>query len=401
MNDEPQLPALRPLDVVPIGDDDGQVRFALQDTSGIAPQALLLSLPGYYIAAHLDGAHTLDQLRAGFAQQFGQELPVEQVFRLIDALDKALLLDNDRFRAAHAAHVAAYRAAPVRDNRQRWPDGDALRAEITAMLADGAAAPDADVAGLIAPHLDYARGAPCYADAYAILDEAPPAARYVILGTNHAGLGRGVVATGKDFLTPLGRVPTDRAFLADLNDRLGGRLCDHEADHLREHSIELQVHVLQVVQPDHPFEIVPVLCPDVCGDTGTAPADGHGVDVADFAAALADLLRASPRRTIVIAGADLSHVGQRFGEPAPTTPEFLERVAWQDRHLLSLLEARREDEFLATIRSTDNHTRICSAGCIYALLRALPDRACRILGYHQAVDYAEETHVTCAAATVT
>ncbi|HPF69673.1 MAG TPA: AmmeMemoRadiSam system protein B, partial [Candidatus Krumholzibacteria bacterium] len=127
-------------------------------------------------------------------------------------LDKALLLDNDRFRAAHAAHVAAYRAAPARDNRQRWPDGDALRAEITAMLADGAAAPDGDVAGVIAPHLDYARGAPCYADAYAILDEAPPAERYVILGTNHAGLGRGVVATGKDFLTPLGRVPTDRGY---------------------------------------------------------------------------------------------------------------------------------------------------------------------------------------------
>ncbi len=117
-----------------------------------------------------------------------------------------------------------------------------------------------------------------------------------------------------------------------------------------------------------------------------------------FADALADLLRTADRRTVVIAGADLSHVGQRFGDSEPTTPEILEQVANSDRNLLRLLESRREEEFISQIARTCNPTRICSTGAIYATLRSLPGRPCRVLSYHQAVQMEAETHVSCAAA---
>ena len=130
------------------------------------------------------------------------------------------------------------------------------------------------------------------------------------------------------------------------------------------------------------------------------PHDGRGPDLGDFADTLAQLIANDQRRTVLIAGADLSHVGQHFGDEQPTTPEFLQQVERDDRTLLGLLESRLEEAFVEELRMSENPTRVCSAGCIYTLLRALPEQPCRVIRYEQAVDMAAETHVTCAAAVV-
>jgi len=397
MSDDQVLPALRPLEVATFRNERNELYFALRDMTQVAPQAVTVSLPGYFVLAHLDGRHTARDIQLAFLKQFGQLITLEQVERLVNDLDKALLLDTDTFEQAYAARRAEYLAADARDNRARWPDGAELRRELSELLAAGEAVAVRELRGVIAPHLDYRRGGPCYADAYATLARAP-AERYVILGTNHFGRARGVVATGKDFQTPLGRVPVDREFIVRLEHRLGCSLREQEFDHYTEHSVELQVHMLQVCRADAPFTIVPILCPDPsAGRTGATPS---GPGPAEFADALAELLAGDDRSTVLIAGADLSHVGQHFGERRPTTPAFLEEVARRDRHLLELLEQRREDEFVSTLRDDGNPTRICSVGCIYALLRALPGQQVRVLRYHQAVEPTAETHVTCAAAVV-
>ncbi len=395
------LPRLRAIDIAPFEDEGGEVAFALRDVTGIAPEAMAVSGAGYFILAHFDGDNGVSDVQRAFLQQFGQSVNPEQVIELATTLDQALMLETERFHRAYAERVAAYQAADARDNRERWSDADELSEEIAAALTDGKAAKRADaLRGVIAPHLDYPRGAPCYADAYATLREAGPADRYVILGTNHFGRSHAAVATRKDFVTPLGRVATDRAFIDELNERVGGGLFAHEFDHEAEHSIELQVHLLQSLFPDADFEIVAALCPDPCGPTGTAPADGAGPDLGAFADALAEMIASDHARTIVIASADFSHIGQRFGDEDPTTEEFLANVGLYDRKLLSLIEEREDDAFVAAVRVADNRTRICSVGCVYAMLRALPTRPVEMLRYHQAVDMDEETHVTCCAAAV-
>jgi AmmeMemoRadiSam system protein B len=400
MHADDKLPALRNIEILPFRRPDGEIYFALQDPAELKAQPLAVSAAAYLLLAHLDGEHTLADVQAAFRRHTNMEVPVEEIQKLLAALDDALLLANERAAQADAARQAAYRAAPARDNRERYPDAANLRAELERILASGAAAPVAGVRGLIAPHLDYARGGPCYADAYATLAASGSADRYVILGTNYFGRATSVVATGKDFLTPLGLVPTDRNFLAGLESRLNHSLANEETDHLREHSIELQVHFLQVIADGRPFEIVPALCPDICGPTGTRPQSGNGVELRDFAAALGAVSAESEGRTVIIAGADLSHVGQRFQDPDPTTPQRLAEVARSDQRLLKLLEERNEDAFVSRLIATSNATRVCSAGCILALLVALPGRPCRILKYHQASNAPAETHVTCAAAVV-
>jgi AmmeMemoRadiSam system protein B len=403
-----RLPALRAIEVVPCTGDDGEPAFVLRDPLQLAGQTVAVSAVGCFILAHLDGQHTHAELRSLFRQHTNMSLPDEPIVRLLEALDTALLLDNERARDALAARCAAYEAAATRDNCDQFPPGEELRAELEKIVERGRTAANPGAAeglrGLIAPHLDVARGAPCYAAAYGLLAVAPAADRYVVLGTNHAGLSRGAVATRKPFRTPLGVVPVDVDFIAGLARRLGrggaADLCHHESDHAREHSIELQVHFLQVIARDRPFQLVPVLCPDVCGPTGVAPSDGMGPDLAEFADALAAEMSAAPGRTILVAGADLSHVGQRFGDPQETTPEFLADVERADRELLDLLAGNALDEYLGRLQRQENATRVCSTGCLYALRRALPGGPCRLLHYHQAVDMETETHVTCAAAAV-
>lgn len=403
MNADDVLPAARPLDVYPIDQADGERMFALQDQTQLATQGVALSLPGYFVVAQLDGERTVGELRAAFVRQFGQSISVEQIEALIAQLDEHYLLHTPRFEQRLAEARAAYAAAEAHDNRARWPAGEIVRAEIDLALAEGATDGDtpADVAlrGVIAPHLDYPRGAPCYGAAYRALRAAGRAERYVILGTNHAGWSTSAVATDKDFVTPLGRVATDREFLDAWEAELGVGLREHAFDHAHEHSVELQVHVLQALWGDG-FEIVPVLCPDPSGPCGTKPMDGIGPDLGDFADALGKLIARNEKRTLVIAGADLSHVGQRFGEQEPTDSAFLEQVRGSDTRLLALLERAeaREAAFVDAVREQENETRICSVGCIYTMMRALPSARCEVLKYHQAIDFEQETHVTCAAA---
>lgn len=399
-HDEP-LPPLRAVEIMPV-DHDGEPVFALIDRQQISPGPMAVSIAAYFVLAHLDGNHTIAQVVGSFQERFGAAPDVAAIEQLIVELDHALLLQNDRFERGYADRRNEFLAAATRDSRPRWPGPDTLRREITPLLDSSHAAVVSDLRGVIAPHLDYARGGPCYAAAYATLAQLAPADRYVILGTNHFGRAQSVIATRKAFQTPLGTSKVDVDLLSRLEQRLGQSLCEHEFDHAYEHSVELQVNLLQRLADGRPFEIVPLLCPDPAGPCGMQPADGRGPALDDFADALSELLAADDgdRRTVLIAGADLSHVGQRFGETEPTTPDFLAAIERSDRMLLSLLEQRQEEQFVSAVRSIGNATRICSVGCIYTLLRAIPEAPCRVLRYHQAVDYRAETHVTCAAAIV-
>jgi len=398
----PELPRLRAVEAFPI-EHEGEQMILLRDPSGLAEAPLVVSPAGFFILTFFDGRHSLEQIAEAFQAQFGTALPIEQLHEMLEQLDLGHYLDSQRFAAFYQELVDAFRAAPARVSRDAesfGADEDGLGPMLDRMLGDGVAEPDprnGRLVGLIAPHLDYPRGEPCYLAAYRVLAANGPIERAVILGANHFGRGTSVVATGKDFQTPLGLMRTDRAFLAELERACGVDLCEHEFDHVREHSVELQLLILQRLLGAENFEIVPILCPDPCGPTGTAPYDGRGVDLEVFAQALGKLLRDADKRTIVIAGADLSHFGRRFGDDCELDPPFLAEIERKDRESLGAVVAGRWDLFLEGIRGRNNDTRICSAGSIYTLRRALPGARAELLRYHQTVDRDSGTAVSCSA----
>src|SRR5207249_6127650 len=132
---------------------------------------------------------------------------------------------------------------------------------------------------------------------------------------------------------PWGIVPADRPFLQRLQDAYQGDLLYHELDHLREHSVELQVVWLHHLLGDG-FRVVPVLCSDPNG-RGSALSGSKRGGVRELGLALGRLLAEDPEPTLVIAGADLSHVGGYFGDGIALEESFLQAVRGTDEAALA------------------------------------------------------------------
>lgn len=373
---------------------------AVRDPSGLSGVVLSMSAPALHLLALMDGSNTLAEIQHRFYTTFGQSVSSETISKLLSHLDEAHLLVNERFDAHYEKLLTAYRSDGVRRMATAaelgiLDDSGKIFAEMLA--GETAVAVHGLVRGVIAPHLDYPRGRPCYASAYSILRGRQAPDRVVILGTNHFGRSMSVVATGNDFETPLGRTAVDRDFI-DRLEKSCGDLRRFELDHMREHSVELQVAFVQYLFGADRVELVPVLCPDPCGPTGLAPADDVGVDLDTFARVLRDLTdQDDDINTLFIAGADMSHLGAPFGDDRVLDEVYLEKVRARDRRILDWLEVNNPTAFLSGIAETGNPTNVCSAGCMYLIRSILDDASAHILRYHQAVDLDQQCCVTCAA----
>lgn len=377
--------------------------YEILDPSGISTSVLSVSGPTAVVLSHMDGHRSRADIQANFLRRFGRMLYSEDLERLIGQFDEAGFLEGPSFDRHVAELTRQYREAPARplndESSLGAPVGE-LGSFLAAML-DGSlkrdSTADRQILGIVAPHLDYARGAPCYSSAYGRLADRTNATRFVILGTNHFGRASTVVGTRKDFATPFGTVPCNRGLVSRLEEHCGVDLCEGEFDHAREHSVELQVVLLKHVMGDRAFEIVPFLCPDPCADAWEGAGNRRGSHLRRFAEGLRQALDDDPS-IFLIAGADLSHVGRYFQDERELDAESLARVESSDRGALAQIEASEPESFLTCVSGTANATHICSVGCIFTLATALVGRARpRLLRYHQAVTQEAENCVTCAA----
>jgi len=111
-----------------------------------------------------------------------------------------------------------------------------------------------DAIGAISPHAGYV-----YSGFVAgnVLSAMKPKKRYIILGPNHTGLGEVFGLDKNDsWKTPLGNIDIDRA-LADEIMKNCEYVKSDSLSHQHEHSIEVQLPFLQVLQKD--FKIVPIV----------------------------------------------------------------------------------------------------------------------------------------------
>jgi len=240
---------------------------------------------------------------------------------------------------------------------------------------------------VVAPHIDYARGAAGYARAGQAL-AAAEADLFVVFGTAHATPRRLFTLTRLDQATPLGLVRTDRPALGALLAALGEEeLLGDELAHREEHSIELQLVILAHLVR-RPFTALPVLCSSISHLRDPAAA------TAPFLSTLARVLRG--RRVCYLAGADLAHVGPAYGDPAPPSARELARLAAADRHTLGHLESGDAAAFHRDAVRDDARRRLCGTAPIYAALRASGARA-RLLHYEQWTDGTDSVSFAAAA----
>jgi hypothetical protein len=146
-----------------------------------------------------------------------------------------------------------------------------------------------------------------------------------------------------------------------------------------------------------PFSILPVLA-SYAHEAVWARTDPEADPrVPRFIDGLLETMAASGRKTCLIAGVDLAHVGPRFGDAEANTDESLAAVAAADRRMLEAVVAGEPTSFYASVAHDGDRRRICGLSPIYTFLRALPGVRGRLIRYSQWPD--PEGAVTfCAAA---
>jgi AmmeMemoRadiSam system protein B len=170
-------------------------------------------------------------------------------------------------------------------------DPEALRSAIDAMTG-GRTPPREPIAlALLVPHAGYVYSGRVASETY-LASRLP--ARLVILGPNHTGEGSPIAIMSEgSWRTPLGDAGIDAALATAILGRCPAASEDAAA-HRREHSIEVQVPILQRLVPD--FRFVPV-----CVGTQRLTA------LLDLGRSLAAAIQASGGECLMVMSSDMSH----------------------------------------------------------------------------------------------
>jgi len=391
-----ETPQLRPVEAFPARVEDREV-ICLRDPSGVTESVLTVPRGLAPILALFDGSRSLVDVQAEIMRQCGELVLRSQLESMVDVLDQHLFLEGPRVDAERVRQRTAFGSAPTRPAFLAGRSYDAEPGALMATLGRHFEPPDGPgpigpprgdlMRGLVAPHIDFNRGGPAYAWAYRALAEAQNADCFIVVGTAHAGLdGHAFAATAKAFETPFGPLEVDREVLDAVVSRAPADLFAAELAHRNEHSIEFQAVWLQYLRHHAgggERRIVPLLASFAheCLVRRENPAQRREIE--GMLDAVRDAMAAVPRRYCLVAGADLAHVGPRFGDEWRAGRAELARVQVEDRALLApVVQADAQGFFAEAMRQQDRN-RICGLSPIYALLRLLPGGPGRLLHYGQ------------------
>jgi AmmeMemoRadiSam system protein B len=379
-----ERPQLRPYLRGARAADDPQ-RIYLMDRLGLAPEHEALSHDEFACLEFFDGQHTLHDIHA---RQENGRLTLESLARLIARLEQGLYLDTPRFRA-----VADGKVRPPRCIGCYEGEPAALRAQLRSLFAHRRGPglpqkprPDGKLRAALIPHIDYHRGGISYAWGFKEVFERTAASLFVIIGTSHYS-GHRFTLTRKDFQTPLGVVPTDQAYIDRLENHYGpGLFADEWLAHFPEHSIELEVVLLQFLYENlRPIRIVPLVVGSF-HDCVTAHSSPLKQD--DIAGMVAALRRAEAETTepicYIISG-DLAHIGPKFNPTEELSTALLEHSHAQDQMLLYHAEAADPMGYFRAVAAEVDARNICGLPPTFATLSALRPGSGKLLHYDRYV----------------
>jgi MEMO1 family protein len=413
-----------------------QVMLGLADARQISDRMIAAPMAVQPLLPLLDGQRTVEEIVA----EFGKGLTAQALQGLVAQLDDAGLLFGPRFEAifdrmkqqfdstpvlppaataAFADALAVQKYGETASEEQKAEHGPVLLREAMdqwiAKALENEANPSFDSLprAIIAPHIDYQRGWLNYASIWGRLRVVDRPDHVVILGTNHFGMGTGIVACDKGFQTPLGVCPADEAMIGALRRRLGperaAKAFEHRFDHEREHSIELQIawvqHCLGKGAEGNGCPVLGVLVHDPSVNNGES-YDGTGLGLAPFVEALRGAIEDVGGKTLVVASADLSHAGPMFGDQQPLAGDGQEieqarnRVIAHDNDMLGLVAQAKPDELVAAMAWQQNPTRWCSTGNLVAALKTLQPTRVELLKYLASIDQQGMGMVTSVAAVI-
>ena len=386
--------------------EDGQSVFVLRDLEELTDAPLALSGGGMTLVSLLDGRRTAAQLSDLFLEKTGSAVEPAVVLDLVGALDRAGYLETPAVADKRRVLLEAFRSSGRRPAVFAGPSypaeplvlGKALDGFFKAEDGPGkeraAGGTGPAPTGLVAPHIDFARGGPAYAWAYQALSERRPPDVIVALGVAHVSPDSPWTFTPKRYETPFGAMELDDGLYDDLSRAVWYEPRADEWVHKNEHSLEFQAVWLRHLWRERTPPWVPIL---VSSFERFSPGEPPS-KIPTLEKALKDLgavvhaHQARGRRVMVLCGIDLAHVGRRFGDDLEVTPALETRIEDEDRRSLVAAMALDADGFYRSVVKDGHWRKVCGLSSLYTGLRLIKDlegaasRPGRLLAYGQAPD---------------
>jgi AmmeMemoRadiSam system protein B len=387
LSSDTRFPKLRPVDLRPIV-YQGQRLLLLRDPLQLSDKTLLVPQVLGPVLALCDGTREdAGALGAALAIRYGLPIDTGSIRQLLEALDEALLLDNERHENAKQAALDEFRDAPFRPPALAGSSYPEEADELRGLLASYSQSspqmcgPDGSSGlGLISPHIDYARGGQVYAQVWKQAEESVRDAELVIIfGTDHFGGDASITLTRQHYATPFGVLPTARDIVDELAQAIGEQSAfEGELRHRGEHSVELAAVWLHHTRQELECEVVPILCGSFARFTSGLADATDDERISGIVAVLREKMQG--RRTVVVAAADLAHVGPAFGG-APVDHAGRGELEASDTELIDRMCAGDAEGFLAAIKRVDDSNNVCGVSPIYLALRTLAGASGHFVAY--------------------
>jgi AmmeMemoRadiSam system protein B len=381
--DLPVHPQIRTLNAIPARQGQQQM-ILLEDPLGISDASILIPPEATPLLLLCDGTRTLIQIHHELFLNYGLDIKPDEIKNWLTILDDAALLENQKFHERKQEVLEQYRSAEARQMSladEIYPSTpEPLREMLDHYLVQAQVVePEAMIRGMICPHIDYSRGWQTYARVMSATQSAIQESELIIvLGTDHFDNGNPITLTYQNYQTPYGTLPTPE----NLVDHLLETLTDidpmrAELRHAHEHSIELALIWLHHMRSGAPCQVLPILC-----GAHDLLLNEHTYEPLPW---LSNLLRVlqqitKKQKTLVIAAADLAHVGRAFGEeqfPADRRSE----LATADEQLLEPVKSGDPIAFVNEIVRVNDRFNVCGTSPIYMLLKLLEPSTAQIIGY--------------------
>ena len=378
---------------VSTGQLQGQQVVVLRDPLGLVDRAVAVPRGIAPLLELCDGTRDIAMLRTALELRTGLRVGPHYVERMVNELDEALLLENQRFSEVYKETINSYRAAPYRlptlagtvysaDPELLGRNFQEYFGSVSHELKDESDG-IGEVRGLVSPHIDYQRGAAVYAEVWQRVEEAVRETNLVIiLGTNHNDCNKLFTLTRQNYFTPWGVLPT----AGDVVDELAAILGEHEVfaeelHHRTEHSIEIVAVWLHYLLKERACEIVPVLCGSFNRfvESDEQPCDNR--EIALFIDALREIME--NRRTLIVAAGDLAHVGPAFGDSYPIGLAERAALSSADTELIESMSKGDAEAMFMQVKKEGDKRRICGLPPIYIALKILGETSGRLYGYAQ------------------
>ena len=388
-------PKLRDVEVFPV-QMEGKKLICFRDPQRITEKLVFLPQQALFVISLFDGKHSIRDIQVAYMRRFGDLIYSDKIIKVAEDLDQHYLLETDRFREYWKKLKEDFLRSPVRKpilaGNGYEADPEKLRAQIERLFTeDGGpgkipqtSCSSYSLKGLVAPHIDFMRGGPCYAWACKEVRENSSCDIFILLGTSHMPTQKFFVLTRKNFATPFGILSTDQDILTRLENNLGRDFFTDEFVHRNEHSLELQAVYLHYLFENKPnIRIVPILCGPFHKIIAKGLHPNEIDEINTFIEILKKTIAEDGRSICLVAGADLAHVGPQFGDRSRVSPLLMEEIKAKDLSMLDQVVKGDAEGFFEYILRENDRRNICGLPPIYTLLRLLKNGKGELLNYSQ------------------